>query len=68
MSTAKPQSKVRLVRSENKWGRSNRRHLVTDYEEGIREEFQDIVINLAGMEIIVKDIKDLIKKHSKLLP
>jgi hypothetical protein len=27
MSTAKAQSKVRLVRSENKWGRSNRRHL-----------------------------------------
>src|SRR5918995_3318718 len=27
MSTAKTQSKVRLVRSENKWGRSNRRHL-----------------------------------------
>jgi hypothetical protein len=26
MSTAKAQSKVRLVRSENKWGRSNRRH------------------------------------------
>ncbi|MGH9926580.1 MAG: hypothetical protein ACRD5B_14510 [Nitrososphaeraceae archaeon] len=26
MSTAKAQSKVRLVRSENKWGRSSRRH------------------------------------------
>jgi len=26
MSTAKARSKVRLVRSENKWGRSNRRH------------------------------------------
>src|ERR687897_3539337 len=26
MSTAKAQYKVRLVRSENKWGRSNRRH------------------------------------------
>jgi nitrogenase molybdenum-iron protein alpha/beta subunit len=26
MSTSKAQSKVRLVRSENKWGRSNRRH------------------------------------------
>ncbi|HET9612498.1 MAG TPA: hypothetical protein VFO92_00175 [Nitrososphaeraceae archaeon] len=26
MSSAKAQSKVRLVRSENKWGRSNRRH------------------------------------------
>jgi hypothetical protein len=26
MSTAKAQTKVRLVRSENKWGRSNRRH------------------------------------------
>lgn len=27
MSTAKARSKVRLVRSENKWGRSNRRHI-----------------------------------------
>jgi hypothetical protein len=27
MSNAKAQSKFRLVRSENKWGRSNRRHL-----------------------------------------
>ena len=26
MSSAKAQFKVRLVRSENKWGRSNRRH------------------------------------------
>ena len=26
MSTAKARSKVRLVRSENKWGRSNKRH------------------------------------------
>jgi hypothetical protein len=26
MSTAKVQSKVRLVKSENKWGKSNRRH------------------------------------------
>jgi hypothetical protein len=41
---------------------------ITDYEEGIREEFQDVVNNRAGMEIIVKDIKDLIKKHSKPLP
>lgn len=33
---------------------------ITDYEEGIREEFQDVVNNRAGMEIIVKDIKDLL--------
>jgi hypothetical protein len=26
MFTTKPRSKIRLVRSENKWGRSNRRH------------------------------------------
>jgi hypothetical protein len=31
MSSAKAQSKVRLVRSENKWGRSNRRHFARQY-------------------------------------
>jgi hypothetical protein len=41
---------------------------IIDYEEAIREEFQDIVNDRAGMELIVKDIKNLIKKHSKPLP
>ena len=41
---------------------------ITDYEEGIRERFQDIVNDRADTETIVKDIKNLIKKHSKPLP
>jgi hypothetical protein len=41
---------------------------VFDYEEEIRERFQEIVNNRADTENIVKDIKNLIKKHSKPLP
>ena len=40
---------------------------ITDYEEEIREKFQDIVNDRADMEAISEDIKKLIKKHSKQL-
>lgn len=36
---------------------------VSDYENGMREEFQDIVDERADMEAIVKGINRLIKKH-----
>jgi hypothetical protein len=38
---------------------------VSDYEDGIREEFQDIVDENADTEPIVKDIQKLLKKHKK---
>src|SRR5918996_673372 len=38
MSTAKASSKVRLVKSENKWGRSNRRHFA---RQNYRKESSD---------------------------
>jgi hypothetical protein len=38
---------------------------VTDYEEGIREGFQDIVNDRADMKAISKDINNLIKKYSE---
>lgn len=41
---------------------------ITDFEEEIREEFQDIVNDRADTETILEDIKKLIKKHSKSLP
>ena len=37
---------------------------ITDFEEEIREEFQDTVNDLVDMEAIVKDIKNLIKKYA----
>lgn len=37
---------------------------VSDYEEGIREEFQDIVNDRADMGMIVNDIKNIIKKNA----
>ena len=37
---------------------------VFDYEQGIRERFQDIVNDRADTEMIVKDIKNLIKKYA----
>lgn len=40
---------------------------VSDYEEGIREEFQDVVNDRVDMGAILEDIKKLIKKHSKPL-
>jgi type I restriction-modification system DNA methylase subunit len=36
---------------------------VTDYEEEIREGFQDIVNNCTEMKAISKDIKNLIRKR-----
>jgi hypothetical protein len=39
---------------------------VSDYEEGLREEFQDIVDEHANVEAIVKDLKRLIKKHESM--
>jgi len=41
---------------------------VPDYEEEIREGLQDLVDDLADMEMIVKDIKKLIKKYYESLP
>ena len=41
---------------------------VSDYEEGIREEFQDVVNDRVDIGAILEDIKKLIKKHSKPLP
>jgi hypothetical protein len=38
---------------------------ITDYEEGIREGFQDIVSDRADMKAISKDINNLIKKYSE---
>ena len=36
---------------------------ISEYEEGLREEFRGMVNDLANVEAIVKDIKKLIKKH-----
>ena len=36
---------------------------VSDYEEGIRDEFQDIVDESADTVPIVKDMKKILKKH-----
>jgi hypothetical protein len=37
---------------------------ITDYEEGIRERFQDIINDRANTKTIANDIKNLIKKYA----
>jgi hypothetical protein len=38
---------------------------IFEYEDEIREEFQDVVDERVNTESIVKDLKRLIKKHGK---
>ena len=70
MSTAKARSKVRLVRSENKWGRSNKRHFARQNHrkktsDQYEKKFKNVQLSqfradkLDSMsEVVIQEVKD----------